>query len=140
MKKQFLFNINIFLSGPLLIKTPRSLILDTFVGPSPTIRFGPLPPLICHWMFFKIGVFLVINGCGKKKRNVRFLVWCAGMVVCGCLLIVSGGLLVVCDRLLSLLVVCGRLWSLPVLITTKSKGLLKNIFSENSEAATGGAL
>ena len=110
-EKTVFIYINIFLLGPLLIKTPRSLILDTFVGPSPTIRFAPLPSLICHWMFLKIGVFLVINGCGKKKRNVRFLVWCAGMVVCGCLLVVSGGLLVVCDRLWSF---AGGLWSFMV--------------------------
>ena len=51
-------------------------------------------------MFFKIGVVLVIIRCGKKKQNVRFLVF-------GCLLIVSVRLLVVCSRML---VICGRFW------------------------------
>ena len=65
--------------------------------------------------FFKIRVFLAISGCGKKKRNVRFLVWCVGVAVCGHLLVVSVRLLVVCSCLLVVcgrwLVVCGRLWS-----------------------------
>ena len=60
--------------------------------------------------------------------RVRELVWCAGVAVCGCLLVVSVCLLVVCSHLLvvcgcllvvcgcllvvcgCLLVVCGRLW------------------------------
>ena len=74
-------------------------------------------------MFFKISVILVIIGCGKKG-NVRFLVWCAGVAICVCLLVVCGCLwsfasglwwlvvvccwfVIVCGRLL---VVCGRLW------------------------------
>ena len=83
-------------------------------------------------MFLKIGVFLGITGCGKKKRNVRFLVWFAGVAVCGCLLVVSFSLLVVynlflvlCSRLWSFasvfwwfVVLCGGLWLLPVLVTT----------------------
>ena len=83
-KKQFLFYINIF--DPHLIKTPPPplLILDTFVGPCPTI--GSLPRLThtqthkhtnthtntythththtylaLKSMFFKIGVFFVIR-------------------------------------------------------------------------------
>ena len=77
-----------------------------------------------HWlpMFFKIGIVLVIASFGKKKYNVRFLVWCARVAVCNCLLVVSGRLLVVCGRFLvvcssllvvcgCLLIVCGGLWS-----------------------------
>ena len=78
-----------------------------------------------HWMFFKIRMVLVIASCGKKKYNVRFLVWCARVAVCNCLLVLSGRLLVVCGRFLvvcsSLLVVCscllivwGGLWSFAV--------------------------
>ena len=105
--------INIFLSEPPLIKIPCLLILDTFVGPR-----GLPPSLIWHceeyvFKIVKIEVFLVITGCGKKKRNVRFLVWWEGVAVCGPLLVVSVRLLVV-----GLLVVCGGLWSLPVLVTT----------------------
>ena len=118
--------INIFLSDPPLIR-------DTFVSPRVTIwtpnhLFGTVKS-----MFFKIRVFLVITRCGKKKRNMRLLVWCAGVAVYGCLLVVSVCLLVVCSRLLvvsvrflavcggllvvcgCLRVICGRLSSLPVL-------------------------
>ena len=49
-------------------------------------------------MFFKVGVFL--------NCRVRELVWCVGVVVCGCLLVVSVRLVLVCSRLI---VVCGRL-------------------------------
>ena len=66
-------------------------------------------------MFFKMWVFLVITGCGKKKRNVKFLIFCAEVVVCGRLLIVSVSLMVVCSRLL---LACGGLWSLSVLVAS----------------------
>ena len=59
-------------------------------------------------MFFKTEVFLVINACGKKKRNVRFLDRCAGVAVCGRSLVVS----------VPLMLVGSRLWSLPVLVST----------------------
>ena len=83
-------------------------------------------------MFLKIGVFLGIIGCGKKKRNVRFLVLCTGVAGCGCLLVVSFSLLVVCSLFFFVLcsrlwsfagvfrcfvVLCGGLWLLPVLVT-----------------------
>ena len=91
-----------------LFMTPRLLILDTFVGPRATIR-TPFPLLyLCGTvksMVFKIGMFLVITGCKKKKRNVRFSVWCTGVVFCGRLLVVSVRLLVVCS---SLFVFCGH--------------------------------
>ena len=60
-------------------------------------------------------MFLVITGCRKKKRNVRFLVLCAWVAVCGCLLVISVCLLVVCSRLLGIgggfLPFAGGLWS-----------------------------
>ena len=102
--------INIFLSDPPLIKTPSLLITDTFVGPRVTIQ-TPLPSDLSNTvknMFFKIGVFLVITGCEKKKQNFRILVWCARVAVCGRLLVVSVRLLVVYSRLF---VICGGLWS-----------------------------
>ena len=41
--------MNIFLSGSPLIKTPRLLMLDKFVGPRPTIRTpSAYTPLIWH--------------------------------------------------------------------------------------------
>ena len=101
---------------------------------SPLNYSDPLPPNTHLFgtvksMFFKSEVFHVITGCGKKKRNFGFLVWCAGwpfvvvllavrvrlLVVCGlcsCFLVFCGRLLVVCGRLLvvcvRLLVVCSR--------------------------------
>ena len=77
------------------------------------------------WLLFRIWVFLVITGCAKKKWNVKFLVWCAGVDVCGRLLVVVVRFLVVCSHLLvvcnlfwsfagRLLMVCGRLWSFVV--------------------------
>ena len=121
--------INIFLSDPPLIKIPRLLILETFVGTCLTIRTPHLLGTVKS-MFFKIGVFLVITKCGKKKLIAR--VWCAGVPVYGCLQVVSVRLLVVCSRFLvvcgglwsfigglwSFVVVYSRLWSLPVLETT----------------------
>ena len=112
-----------FLSKPTLIKLPpRLLILDTFLGPRPTI-WNPSTYLALNTMFFEIGVFFVITGWGKKKQNVRFLISCAGVAVCGRLLVDSVRLLVVCSRILlvcgrlwSFVVVCGRLLSLPVLV------------------------
>ena len=94
--------INTFLSDPPLIKTLR--FINT-LSPPPDYS----PPLFGTGksIFFKIGVFFVITGCGKKKWNVRFLVWCAGVAVCDRLVVVSVRLLVVCSRLL---VVFGRLW------------------------------
>ena len=95
--------INIFFFRPRpLIKTLCLLILDTFVNPQATIQAHPTTcDLFCtvKSMFFKIEVFLVITGCRKKKQNIRFLVWCAGVVICGCLLVVTIRLLVVCSRL-----------------------------------------
>ena len=44
----------------------------------------------------------------EEIRNVKFLVWCAGVAVCGRLLVAGVRLLVVCSRML---VVCGSLWS-----------------------------
>ena len=81
--------------------------------PHPTIRTPPRPPSLALFatvksMFFKTGVFLVITACWKKKRNVRFLDRCAGVAVCGRLLVVS----------VPLMLVCSRLWSLPVLVST----------------------
>ena len=118
MKKQF-FYINIFLSEPPLIKPPPPsppphppplLILDTFVGTRATI-WNPFTYLALNTMFFKIGVFLVITGWGEKKQNVRFLISCAGVAVCGRLLVVSVCLLLICSRIL---LVCGHLWSFVV--------------------------
>ena len=57
-------------------------------------------------MFFKFEVVLVIAKCRKKKQNVSFLVWSAGVAIHGCLLVVCSRLLMVCGHLL---VVCGRL-------------------------------
>ena len=64
-------------------------------------------------MLFKIRVFLIITGYWKKTRNVRFLVSCAGLAVCGHLLVVSVPLLVVCGRFL---VACGHLWLFGVVL------------------------
>ena len=110
--------------------------------PSTAQLFGPLRSTV---MFFKIMVFLVISQCQKRKRNVRFLAWCAGvatcvyllvvsvhlLVVCSLLLVVCGSLLVVCGHLLLFadglwlfVVVCGSLWLLPVLVTTVSGDLV----------------
>ena len=95
--------INIYFSrSHPLIKTPCLLMLDTFVFSQATIQTHPTPcDLFCtvKSIFFKIEVFLVITGCRKKKQNVRFSVWCAGVVICGCLLVVTIRLLVVCSRL-----------------------------------------
>ena len=110
--------ILMFLSDLLLIKTPLLLILDTFVCPHPTIWIPPPKHTHTHIhlfgtvrsTFFKIVVFLVITGYGKEKRNVRFLIWCTGVAVCGRLLVVSVRLLVVCSRLL---VVCGSCLFFP---------------------------
>ena len=80
--------------------------MTPFVSPSLTFwtphLFGPVKS-----MFFKIGMYLVIIRCGKKKRNLRVLICSAGVVVCARLLVVSVRLLVVFSRLL---VVCGNLW------------------------------
>ena len=94
-----------------IIRTSHLLIHDTFVGSRPTIRSIPLPPTylaLKATMFFKIGVFLVITGCKRKKRNVRFLIWSPGVTVCSRLVVVSVCLLVVRSLLL---VVCGHIWS-----------------------------
>ena len=105
--------INIFFFRPrALIKSPCLLIFDTFVIPQGTIQTHPTPcDLFCtvKSTFFKIEVSLVITGCRKKKQNIRFSVWCAGVAICGCLLVVTIRLLVVCSRLSCLLVVCGSL-------------------------------
>ena len=87
--------INTFLSDPPLIKTLR------FTSTYPLFGTGKS-------IFFKIRVFFVITGCGKKKWNVRFLVWCVGVAVCDRLVLVSVRLLVVCSRLWWFLVVCVR--------------------------------
>ena len=117
MKSSFVY-INIFFFRPRpLIKTLCLLILHTFVSPQATIQTHPTPcDLFCtaKSMFFKIEVFLVITGCRKKKQNIRFSVWCAGVAICVCLLVVTIRLLVVRSRLWlfagGLLVVCGCLW------------------------------
>ena len=88
-------------------------------------------------MFFKVSVVLVITGC-EKKRNVRLLVWCAGVAICVCLVVVCVHLLVVCGGFWSFavvlwwfvlvcwwfVVVCSRLWSWPVLVTTLRQAFL----------------
>ena len=121
LKHQKTVFIYIFVGFP-LIKTPHLLILETFVSPLPPQLFGLPPPHLfgTEACLFRTGVFLVITGCGKKKRNVRFLVRCAGLavcccwslVVCGSLWLFASGLLLVCWWFA---VVCGGLWLfLPV--------------------------
>ena len=97
-------------------------------------------------MFFEIRLVLVITRCGKKKRNVSFLFWCARLTFCGrlgrvCVRLLevcvslplvcghlrsfigrlwsfAGGLWSLAGVLWSFVLVCRSLWSLPVLVTT----------------------
>ena len=66
-----------FFSDASLIKTTPSYYYLTPLS-NPTQLFGTSPLLLTYLalnaMFFKIGVFLVISGSKKKKRNIRFLV------------------------------------------------------------------
>ena len=109
-EKTVFIYINVFLSEPPFNWNTPPINNWYFCWTPPNCSEPPPSPILPTYlalktMFFKIRVFLVITGYRKKKRNVRFLVWCAGVVVCGRLLVVS--LLVVFSRLL---VVCGRLW------------------------------
>ena len=67
------------------------------------------PTQLCRPLLTYLALWRVLTGCWKKKQNIRFLVWCAGVTVCGRLLIVNVRLLLVCGRLL---VVWDRMWSL----------------------------
>ena len=67
------------------------------------------PTQLCRPLLTYLALWRVLTGCWKKKQNIRFLVWCAGVTVCGLLLKVNVRLLLVCG---CLLVVWGHMWSL----------------------------
>ena len=119
MEKRFLFILIYFCRKPPLIKISPLINTWQLCRTPPNCSEPPHHTyLALKSIFFKIEVFHVITVCEKKKRNVRFGVWCAGVAICGPLLwfvFVCWWFVVVCG---GLLVVCGHLWSLPVLVTT----------------------